>query len=422
MPSKRVNTFNVILISTVVVGVGYVLSTPWLPIKLEVKQSLGYPKDSLLNFTELTGRYGYSSEEHTVVTEDAYILSMFRIAKAKNCHKRKRSPPVLMMHGLLLSSHTWIDSGPNAGLAYLLADACYDVWLGNTRGNYYGRRHMTLNPDTDKKFWDFYIEEIGKYDVPAMIDYILDNTGFDKLNYVGFSQGCGTFFVMCSERPEYCDKVQLMTALAPASRQYHTQSKIFRAVTQLCERFENSFSLYGLSEVFGAGSVTQEFFAFFCQLSDITESICETLMNVFDHVHSSHPGSITNDTTRVLVGHFPAGTSLHNMARYGQSMKTKRFQKFDYGSEQNLVVYGSEEPPEYKLSAVKVPVLCLYGKNDGLVDTKDVAWLMSRLPNVLEVMPVDDPHWNHMDMTYSQYTSYAIFPKVHEYLLKYTEA
>nr|AIN34700.1 fatty alcohol acetyltransferase [Agrotis segetum] len=422
MSSKRFNTLNVLLVSLSVVAVAYVIRTPWLPIKRETKASLGYPKDSLMNFTELTGKYGYISEEHHVITDDGYILTMFRIVKATNCHKQKRSPPVLLMHGLLQSSDSWIDSGPNAGLAYLISDACYDLWLGNVRGNYYSRGHVHLNPDKDAAYWKFYIEEIGIYDVPAMIDYVLDYTGFEKLNYIGFSQGTGTFLVMCSERPGYCDKAQLVIALAPAARNLNTKSMIFRTLTQTFAKIEGALSMYGVQEVFSKGAFSQEFVAFFCQLSDFTERLCETIIDTFDHADFSHMGSITNETTRVLFGHFPAGTSVHNMARYGQSTRSTTFKKFDYGKEQNLVVYGSEQPPLYNLSATTVPVLCIYGNNDGLVDTKDVEWLMSKLPNVLESVKVKDPLWNHLDVTYSQYTVGSIFPKINEYLLKYTSA
>lgn len=38
---------------------------------------------------------------------------------------------------------------------FMLADAGFDVWLTNARGNTYGRAHTYLDPDRDKEFWQF---------------------------------------------------------------------------------------------------------------------------------------------------------------------------------------------------------------------------------------------------------------------------
>jgi len=38
--------------------------------------------------------------------------------------------------------------------AYVMADIGYDVWMGNSRGNTYSKRHINLTA-TRKEFWNF---------------------------------------------------------------------------------------------------------------------------------------------------------------------------------------------------------------------------------------------------------------------------
>ncbi|XP_021204440.2 lipase 1 [Bombyx mori] len=415
MAAGRAHTLNVLLWSAL--GIIIAIRLPLLPIRNETKRQLGYPPDSLLNVTELATRHGYQCEEHNVVTEDGFVLTVFRVSSGQRCSRTQI--PVLLVHGLLQSADSWLDAGPGSGLAYLLADACHDVWLSNTRGNYYSRRHLTLDPDSDAAYWNFSADEIGYFDLPAILDYVLNRSRADILNYVGFSQGAGTFFIMCSERPNYCEKIKLMIALAPATRQTNTKSTMYRRLTQAVQGWETLLTTAGLHEIFSKGALSQEFVAFFCHFTKFTEGLCDAGLNKFNSV-VAHPGSMSNETTRVLFGHFPAGTSLHNMAKYGQAMTNDKFVKFNYGHQKNLELYGTSEPPEYNISAVSPPVVVIYGENDGLVDTKDVEWAMERLPNVLEAVLIKDPAWNHMSVTYSSRVEEIIFPKINEYLQIYS--
>lgn len=60
---------------------------------------------------------------------------------------------------------------PEHAPAFTLANAGYDVWLGNNRGSRYANQHTKLQHNS-KEYWDFSWEEMGMYDLPAMIKRI----------------------------------------------------------------------------------------------------------------------------------------------------------------------------------------------------------------------------------------------------------
>lgn len=110
---------------------------------------------------------GYNGSNYTVKTSDGYILDIFRVntisknndaSSDEDCSSEEiNRPVVLLMHGFLSSSDDFTLPGLNRNrLAFYLADKGYDVFVGNSRGNIYGRRHTSLNPNKDSAFWQFW--------------------------------------------------------------------------------------------------------------------------------------------------------------------------------------------------------------------------------------------------------------------------
>ena len=84
-------------------------------------------------------------------------------------------------------------------LAFFFADAGYDLWLNNSRGNKFSRNHTRWDPDVyPEKYWDFSLQEMGLFDQPALFDFVLDKTGVEKVTYIGHSQGCAQMFAAMS--------------------------------------------------------------------------------------------------------------------------------------------------------------------------------------------------------------------------------
>lgn len=75
-----------------------------------------------------------------------------------------------------------------------------------------------------------------------------------------------------------------------------------------------------------------------------------------------------------MLEHMPAGASYRQLLHYMQIGFIGRFQKFDFGPEENQRLYGSIEPPEYNYSNIQTPLHILYGTNDYLVPAAVRKW------------------------------------------------
>jgi gastric triacylglycerol lipase len=76
-------------------------------------------------------------------------LTLFRIQK-KGSTIRGGLKPILIQHGLLDSSDSFLINDENKAPGFILANKGYDVWFSNSRGNKYSRNHTKFNPNKDK--------------------------------------------------------------------------------------------------------------------------------------------------------------------------------------------------------------------------------------------------------------------------------
>jgi lysosomal acid lipase/cholesteryl ester hydrolase len=173
------------------------------------------------DFGELCDVFGYLFEEHVVLTKDGYLLGLHRLPSPKGEVRRTPGastgkPVVYLHHGLLMNSEVWIClNSEERSLAFALASAGFDVWLGNNRGNKYSKKSIHHKPSSTK-FWDYSLDDFAWHDIPDSIEYILDITKASSVGYVGFSQGTAQAFAALSIHPKLNQKVNVFIALAPA--------------------------------------------------------------------------------------------------------------------------------------------------------------------------------------------------------------
>uniref|UniRef100_A0A452FG53 Gastric triacylglycerol lipase n=1 Tax=Capra hircus TaxID=9925 RepID=A0A452FG53_CAPHI len=293
--------------------------------------------EASMNVSQMISFWGYPSEMHKVITADGYILQVYRIPHGKNDANhlgRTGFCSVTKLCSTLV-------------LGFLLANAGYDMWLGNN----------------SPEFWAFSFDEMAEYDLPSTIDFILRRTGQEKLHYVGHSQGTTIGFVAFSTNPTLAEKIEVFHALAPVATVKHTQSLfnklaliphfLFKVCVEVCSH--EALDVRCKNALFAITGVDYKNLNMICTRLD------------------------------VYVAHNPAGTSVQN------AVKSGKFQAFDWGaSVQNLMHHH-----QVSVLTMNVPIAIWNGGKDLLADPQDVDLLLSKLSNLIYHKEI--PNYNHLD-------------------------
>lgn len=364
----------------------------------EAVQAAAYTNNEVshLNATELLKKYQYPVEEHTVKTEDGYYLTLFRIPPKQQTPEEKPRKVVFLMHGLLGSADDWLLMGPGKSLAYQLADAGYDVYLGNARGNKY-TRHASMHR-AQPNFWQYSNDEIALYDLPAMIDYVLKVSRQQKMYYVGHSQGTTAFFALAAARPEYNEKIAMMFALSPMVYMGGIRSPLVRMIAPSSAFYNNLNNNLGNGEFKPSKELVRTMGGDMCENEIGCKNMCS---NVFFVMAGVNVENLEASQIAAIMSHLPAGASIKQMKQYGQAVDSNEFRMYDYGSEMNKKVYGKSQPPKYNMKKVTVPVVLYYSEHDWMANPKDVERLRNELPNAT-AHKIQQDYFSNTDFQFSK--------------------
>lgn len=153
----------------------------------------------------------------------------------------------------------------------------YDVWLGNCRGNTYSRTHSKLSPNS-RRFWDFSWHEIGNYDLPTIVDHILETTATQQLDYIGHSQGVASFLVMNTLRPEYQKYFRTVIAMSPIAFLSHLKNPYLRMLAKNSDKVELVLELLRIYELLPSSQLNGALANLMCSQSSPSADLCANLL------------------------------------------------------------------------------------------------------------------------------------------------
>ena len=165
-----------------IIGMSASLVTPWL---------IDYA------YRKLYSSGDANPELHKVPTRDGIEVALWHYSPNGNGDE-----PVLFVHGLG-ANHRNMALNEENGLVQYMVQKGYDCWAIDLRGR--------GGSDTPNGSWCF--DDYAKKDLPATLDYILEETGYDKLHWVGHSMG-GMLYYAVAGALDHQEKIASATTMA----------------------------------------------------------------------------------------------------------------------------------------------------------------------------------------------------------------
>jgi predicted alpha/beta hydrolase len=120
--------------------------------------------------------HAVSDEPVLAIADDGVRLALHRARP----HTPRAAAPVLLVHGTFSNRHFFLGAR-DRGLARYLADRGFDAWVAELRG------HGRSGAAGRRARWQF--EDWIRRDAPALVTRVADETGHDRVTWLGHSAG-----------------------------------------------------------------------------------------------------------------------------------------------------------------------------------------------------------------------------------------
>jgi pimeloyl-ACP methyl ester carboxylesterase len=327
---------------------------------------------------DFVNRLGYPIETYNTETSDGYTLEFHRIPHGvKNTNTQNRIPVLLLSHLMSSGTETWVfNAFANQSLAFELAEAGYDVWLGNLRGTAYTLKHKTMTGEMDQ-FWKYSMDELGRIDVTTMIDYIIDKTGHPKIFLGSTEFSAIPSLIAFITKPEYNEKVFSYIALSPFWDLGEDRVKdIAHAAGVAMSPFIEYCMNHMRGDFFRYPEIPKAIGRWIAKLSP-------TFLRGVARVVSGGYATDSYNATRAPVykSYIMSGFSTIPINHVIRMFALGRWEEYDWGPAENMRRYGRENTELHDLSKVTVPTLLVYGKNDLLMGPPEAKIIANGIQN-----------------------------------------
>jgi hypothetical protein len=157
---------------------------------------------------------------------------------------------------------------------------------------------------------------LALYDVPAVLNFILNTTGVRTLTYVGHSQGTTIAWAAFTRNYQgLAERINLFVNLAPVVYLRSSPSILINALAKL--HLDTLLRLLGSKEFLPSNQLIDKIIPGFCT---IFPKSCQLVICL---VAGCEPGNMDKGTIAYVTSHFPASTSTKNMAKWAQAIRSK---------------------------------------------------------------------------------------------------